>query len=169
VFYGVLLNIEKFSENVLLFSIMLYISEISAEFISGLLAQKYGRIPVLKYSFYVAGFSFLLFEMLTNHEIIKYFFCFWGNFGISSTFNVMTIYIAEVFDVKIRSTASSYCRIPSQFIVIFSPYIISRMPYPFVIFFVLTLSSAYAISLCKDTKTEDSPRKMSMHSWPGHI
>jgi MFS family permease len=164
VFYGVLLNIEKFAENVLLFSILLYSSEISAEFISGIFSQKYGRIPVLKYSFYISGFSFLMFELLTQHPTIRYFFCFWGNFGISSAFNVMTIYIAEVFDVKIRSTAVSYAKIPSQFVVIFSPYIISRLPYPFVNFFILLCSSGYVITMCKETKIETASRKTSYHS-----
>jgi MFS family permease len=164
VFYGVLLNIEKFSENVLLFSILLYTSEISAEFISGILSQKYGRIPVLKYSFYLSGMSFLMFELLTQIPTIRYFFCFWGNFGISSSFNVMTIYIAEVFDVKIRSTAVAYSKIPSQFVVIFSPYIISRLSYPFVNFCVLLCSCGYSIGMCKETKIEVAPRKNSHHS-----
>ncbi len=167
IFFGVLLNIEKYDDNVFLFSIILYSSEMTAEFLSGIMAQKYGRVVVIKYNFYLCCVSFIFFNFLNNIKIFRFFFCFTGNFGISASFNVMAIYLAEVFDISIKSQATSTVRIPTQFVVIFSPYIVSRMPSPFILFGVLSGLAGYFIQYCKETleeETYENYRKNSSHS-----
>lgn len=167
IFYGVLLNIEKYDDNVFLFSIILYSSEMTAEFLSGIMAQKYGRVIVIKYNFYLCCVSFILFNFFSDIKIFRFILCFTGNYGISASFNVMTIYLAEVFDISIKSRATSFVRVPTQFVVIFSPYIVSRMSSPFILFGVLSGIGGYCIQFCKETleeETYENYRKNSAHS-----
>jgi len=151
IFFGVLLNIEKFDNNVILISIILYSSEIIGELSSGYLAQKYGRIKVLTISFYLCGISFFIFEFLTQIFYLKLIFCFLGNLGISSCFNVIIIYISEIFDVKIKSVACSYSRIPAKLSVMISPYLMSYLTYPFILLGILSILTGYLMNECRET------------------
>jgi MFS family permease len=165
-FYGVLLNIEQFDDNVFLFSTVLYISEMIAEFVSGILAQKYGRNIISKLGFYVSAISFGLFHFLRGIFFFKVFFCFCGNFGISSCFNVMIMYIPEVYEVKVRATAASYTKIPAMFITTFSPFIVTRIPAPFLMFAVLCGSAGYLLKDVRETLTPELAKKGHHHA--GH-
>jgi MFS family permease len=156
IIFGVLLNIEKFDDNVIVFSIILYSSEITAEMISGYLAQKYGRIKILQISFYLCAISFLLFHLMSHLLYLGLLFCFMGNFGIASSFNVIIIFISELFDVKIRSAACSYSRIPGKLAVIISPYVMSYLSSPFVLFSVMSILSGCLINQCKETLVNEN-------------
>lgn len=161
VFFGVLLNIEQMdNDNIFLFSVVLYTSEIIAEFGSGFLAQKYGRIYIIKVCGYLSAVTFAGFQLFSGSFILKIFFCFWGNFGAAGVFNVVIILQAEIFDVKIRSTALSYSKLPGYFITIISPFIISIVSYPFFMYAILLGLIGFFINNCKETLDLSNPNKM---------
>lgn len=152
VFYGVLLNVEKFGENIFIFSTVMYVSEVIAESSSGYAAEVYGRKVVLVDSFLVCMIAFLLSNFFFSTPYISIILFFLGTFCISAAFNVIFIYTPELFETNVRASATSYSKLFGNFNSMFSQFIISKIAKPFLFFSALSGVAFICMKMCKETK-----------------
>ena len=107
-YYGIILNLGKMKGNFYLNSIFAFLGECICELISGKLADKY----VL----YLISPSF------------KFIFVFIAMLGFAGIFNVMCIYMPEIYPTKIRNITYSYSNFISRISPISVPILSQNFP-----------------------------------------
>ena len=113
-----------------------------SELISGYLADKYGRLIVLKSSGFLGGIGFILYFFIENHSI-KTMLIFITSLGFSATFNVIFIYSPEIFPTSIRSTVMGFLYFISRLGALIVPSVTVIIPKPALLFGILSVISSY--------------------------
>ena len=124
-YYGIILNLGKMKGNFYLNSIFAFLGEFTAEIISGKLADKFGRIKIFTLSCLIGTIGYILYLI---SPYFKFLFVFLAMMGYSGTFNVMAIYIPEIFPTKIRNITFAYISLLSRLSPICVPILTQVMP-----------------------------------------
>ena len=124
-YFGIILNLGKMKGNFYLNSIHAFLGELFAELLSGKLADKYGRIRIFLLSCIVGTFGYILYILSPSY---RFFFIFTAMIGYSSIFNIICIYIPEIYPTKIRNIAFSYSIFISKSSPILVPILNELMP-----------------------------------------
>lgn len=134
-------------------------SEITANFISGLIVKGVGIKRAFVVSYVVAALGGLLLTFMFNEEKIMPVFVLLSKFGIACAFNTAYLTTPMVFPVILTSTAFGICNVVARLATVASPMIAElNFPTPTLAF------SAFAIlgiicSLCIPARNQDAPKK----------
>lgn len=153
-FYGLLLNLENLSGDVIMDSILTFIGEIIAELASGYFAEEYGRVIVLKISGLIGAFGFFSYEIISSN-IIKSFLVFLTSFGFSATINVLFIYSPEVFPTTVRSTVMGFLFLMSRLGALCVPPLSALIPHFNYVFAFLALIQSLLAFYLEETLEKD--------------
>lgn len=120
-FFGILLNLGHMEGNFFLNGILSFSGEIISELGSGYLADKKGRIWVMKYSAYLGSISFLIYKFVGMK--LKSIFVMGAMFGYAAIYNVLGIYVPENFPVFIRAKVTGFLIVLLRFSPMLVPYL----------------------------------------------
>ena len=133
-YYGIVLNLAKMDGNFYLNSIFAFLGELISELISGKLADKYGRIFIFICSCIIGVSGYILYLISPS---LKFLFVFIAMIGFAGIFNVITIYMPEIYPTKIRNITLSYTSFISRLSPISVPILSQSFPelidYSFII------------------------------------
>ena len=133
-YYGIVLNLAKMDGNFYLNSIFAFLGELISVLITGELADKYGRIFIFLWSC-IIGVSGYIFYLISPS--LKFLFVFIAMIGFAGIFNVITIYMPEIYPTKIRNITLSYTSFISRLSPICIPILSQSFPqsidYSFII------------------------------------
>lgn len=101
-FFGIILNLSKMKGNYFRNSIFAFIGETVGDVSSGYIADKFGRVKVIRFGSLFGSIFFLLF--IFSSGFVCSVFLFLAMISFASLFNVITIYTPEAFPTTIRST-----------------------------------------------------------------
>jgi MFS family permease len=124
-YYGIILNLGKMKGNFYLNSIFAFLGEFICELISGKLADKYGRIFIMLCSCLLGVTGYILYMM---SPFLKFLFVFIAMIGFAGIFNVLTIYMPEIYPTKIRNITYSYTSFISRISPIIIPILSQNFP-----------------------------------------
>lgn len=113
-FYGIILNLGTMGGDFFVDMILAFSGEISSELSSGMLANIFGRIPIMSGGNFLGGISFL-FYIYFDSNMLKSIFIFLSTFGFAATFNVIFIYTPELFPTPIRGIICGFSYLVSRF------------------------------------------------------
>lgn len=151
-FFGIFTSLNKTTNNVFSHAIFTFTGEIIAEMASGVLANFFGRINVMKYSSYIGGL-FFIFSYFINEEqsdIIKSIFLFISSFGFAGTMNLLYIYTNEIFPISIKSSIFGFMFLVSRAGGVVVPLFTRSALYPIVLG-VLSISCGVVIGGREET------------------
>ena len=97
--------LNKMKGNFFSNSIFAFTGEIISEMTTGCLSGVYGRLLVMKISALLGSTCFLLY--MYSSESIGFILIMFSMIGYAGIFNVVSIYIPEIFPTPIRGTACS--------------------------------------------------------------
>ena len=100
-----ILNLGKMKGNFYRNSIHAFLGGFVAELLSCKLSDKYGRKRIYLLSCIVGTFGYILYILSPSY---RFFFIFTAMIGYSIIFNIICIYIPEIYPTKIRNIAFSY-------------------------------------------------------------
>ena len=133
-YYGIILNLGKMEGNFYLNSIFAFLGEFTAELFSGKLADIFGRIIIFECC---CGVGILGFICYLISPAFKFFFIFIAMVGFGGIFNVISIYMPEIYPTKIRNITYSYTSFISRLGPICVPIFSQNFPdfinYSFII------------------------------------
>ena len=124
-YYGIILNLGKMKGNFYLNSIFAFLGECICELISGKLADKYGRILIFLCSCILGIVGYVLYLISPS---FKFIFVFIAMLGFAGIFNVMCIYMPEIYPTKIRNITYSYSNFISRISPISVPILSQNFP-----------------------------------------
>ena len=111
--------------NFYLNSIFAFLGECVCELISGKLADKYGRILIFLCSCILGIVGYVLYLISPS---FKFIFVFIAMLGFAGIFNVMCIYMPEIYPTKIRNITYSYSNFISRISPISVPILSQNFP-----------------------------------------
>jgi len=141
-YYGLIFYMEKLGDSIISLSILIFIGEIITELSSGFFADKFGRVLVLKISFFVGGLGFFLYS-ISNNDFLKVIFLFITSLGICADYNVIYIYTPEIFPTSIRSTVMGNLYLVSRIGALLIPTINSYFPNSPILFAIIQFIALY--------------------------
>jgi MFS family permease len=124
-YYGIILNLGKMKGNFYLNSIFAFLGECVCELISGKLADKYGRILIFLCSCILGIIGYILYLISPS---FKFIFVFIAMLGFAGIFNIMCIYMPEIYPTKIRNITYSYTSFISRITPIIIPILSQNFP-----------------------------------------
>ena len=124
-YYGIILNLGKMKGNFYLNSIFAFLGECLCELVSGKLADKYGRIFIFLCSCILGILGYILYLI---SPYFKFIFVFISMLGFAGIFNVMCIYMPEIYPTKIRNITYSYSMFISRISPISVPILSQNFP-----------------------------------------
>ena len=124
-YFGIILNLGKLKGNFYLNSIFAFLGELTAELISGKLADKFGRIKIYLLSCIVGTLGYIIYLISPS---FNYIFIFTAMIGYSGLFNINSIYAPEIYPTKIRNISISYSSFISRLSPICVPILTQMMP-----------------------------------------
>ena len=137
-YYGIILNLGKMEGNFYLNSIFAFLGELICEIFSGKLADKFGRIFIFECCTITGVLGYILYLV---SPYFKFFFVFTAMIGFGGIFNVISIYMPEIYPTKIRNITFSYTQFISRLSPISVPILSQNFPnlihYSFIISAVL--------------------------------
>ena len=134
-YYGIILNLGKMKGNFYLNSIFAFLGEFTCELVSGNLADKFGRIIIFECCCILGVIGYLLYLIL---PIFKFIFVFIAMLGFGGIFNVISIYMPEIYPTKIRNITFSYTSFISRLSPICVPIFSQKFPNLINYSFILT-------------------------------
>ncbi len=148
--HGLYLTIVDHSKNIFRDSIISCIGEIISLFSSCYIAEKHGRIFLLKYAGLIGGISYFLFEFIDNKGLKTICFLL-ISFCFSAATNVTYIYSPEVLPTLVRSTVIGYLSLLAKFAAVTVPILFwINLSLPIVLS-VFAFVSCYLSSLLTET------------------
>ncbi len=149
-FWGLVFNLEHLGGNMYLASIITFAAEMIAELASGACSDVYGRKKVMIICSAIGGITYIIHDSLDD-GLLKHIILFLSSVGISSIFNVIFIFSAELFPTCVRSSVNSILFVSSRLGAMASPYIIRSFKTPTVVFGVLCIISAVLLESFEET------------------
>lgn len=167
-FYGINFSLNNFGMNVFLTGLIVYSSEIIAQFLSMFLIIKIGDKKSIITSYLFSALSLIILQLInsksffgsinintfqspTNYfsvfSLLKILLIFSAKFGISSINNLNYIYTGRIFDTDSRMGAMSFCKIVSRLGAVSSTLLIEITDYSMVIFGFFCILSAFLINV----------------------
>ena len=113
-FYGIILNLAYTHHNFFITCYCCFLGEVAGELSSGFIANVIGRIKMMSFGCFFGGICFLLYTIIDS-AILSYITVFGATYGFSAAFNVIFIYLPELFPTPIRAKLFSYCFLASRF------------------------------------------------------
>ena len=142
-YYGIVLNLGRMKGNFYLNSIFAFLGEAISEFFSGKLADKFGRIFIFDCCCAVGVLGFILYLISPS---FRFFFIFIAMIGFGGIFNVLSIYMPEIYPTKIRNITYSYTSFISRLGPICVPIFSQNFPNYINYSFILSTFVAFLIS-----------------------
>ena len=143
-YYGIILNLGKMQGNFYLNSIFAFLGELISELFSGKLADKFGRIVIFDICCGVGVLGFICYLISPS---FKFFFIFIAMIGFGGIYNVIAIYMPEIYPTKIRNIAYSYTFFIARIGPICVPIISQNFPNFINYSFIISAFIACLISL----------------------
>jgi len=144
------LSVVDESGNIFTDIIIAKIGEIFSLFTSCYIAEKYGRLYILKYSGLIGGIAFFLIEFIENRGL-KAIFIFIISLCFSAGCNVIVIYSPEVIPTSVRSTVMGYLFLAMRFGSLTCPILSVITAHAPILFSVFALVSSYLGSQLTET------------------
>ncbi|XP_054816572.1 organic cation/carnitine transporter 3-like [Prosopis cineraria] len=156
VYFGIPLNVGNLGFNIYLSVVFNALQEIPA-FIATYFLDNCRRKPSILGFSVACGICCLICAVIGNElQIVKLCLALVSFFSVCSAFNVLLIYVIELFPTSVRNTTSSMARQAIVFGDIFSPFFISEGRkndlFSYGIFGVTILSSAFSVLFLTETK-----------------
>ena len=155
-YYGIILNLGKMKGNFYLNSIFAFLGEFICELVSGKLADFYGRIFIFLCSCALGIFGYIFYLISPS---FKFVFVFIAMIGFAGIFNVMTIYMPEIYPTKIRNITYSYTNFISRVSPISVPIFSQNFPklidYSFILSAVINFLMGLTLEETKGKKLLD--------------
>ena len=155
-YYGIILNLGKMKGNFYLNSIFAFLGEFICELISGKLADKYGRIFIFLCSCSIGVFGYIFYLISPSFQFI---FIFTAMIGFAGIFNILMIYMPEIYPTKIRNITFSYTSFISRLSPISVPILSQNFPnlidYSFIVSAVICGLIALTLEETKGKKLLD--------------
>ena len=98
-YYGIILNLGKMEGNFYLNSIFAFLGEFICDVFSGKLADKFGRIFIFECCIILGVLGYIIYLV---YPYFKFIFVFTAMIGFGGIFNVIEIYMPEVYPTKIE-------------------------------------------------------------------
>ena len=137
-YYGIILNFGKMEGNFYLNSIFAFLGEFICDVFSGKLADKFGRIFIFECCIILGVLGYIIYLV---SPYFKFIFVFTAMIGFGGIFNVIEIYMPEVYPTKIRNITFSYTSFISRLSPICIPNFSQNFPnfinYSFIISAIL--------------------------------
>jgi MFS family permease len=168
-FYGINFSLNNFGMNVFVTGLVVYSSEVIAQFISMFLIMKIGDKNSIIASYIFSAISLIILQILNSpsifglldirtaqshnttnfyiYSMLKIFLIFSAKFGISSISNVNYIYTGRIFNTESRMGAMSFCKIISRLGAVSSTLLIEISDYSMVIFGSFCIITAFLINV----------------------
>ena len=143
-YYGIILNLGKMQGNFYLNSIFAFLGELISELFSGKLADKFGRIVIFDICCGVGVLGFICYLISPS---FKFFFIFIAMIGFGGIYNVIAIYMPEIYPTKIRNITYSYTFFIARIGPICVPIISQNFPNFINYSFIISAFIACLISL----------------------
>ncbi len=159
-YFGLLYNLDKIEGNIYFHSLIVYISEMVSELLSGYLLSRYKRINLIVYSNIPCIICSLI--LIYCEGFISELALFSFAFFVSIAFVVVVCYTAELFEPSIRSTATSIGLSLGVFSLIVMPYLL-KIASPFKIFIVMIFINFIVLRYMKETKEDDTISSVTHH------
>lgn len=143
-------NVEKINDNIYITSMILFISELIGEFLSGYLAPKYGR-KTLFYILY-ASLAVLYFSMfIIKNKFLILILLFISSSLLAAIYCILYIFSGETFDVKIKSCMGILLINSYLIVLILFQYFIAFINNLFFLFFIMICLSLLFTKCLKET------------------
>ena len=137
-YYGIILNLGKMEGNFYLNGIFAFLGEFICDVFSGKLADKFGRIFIFECCIILGVLGYIIYLV---SPYFKFIFVFTAMIGFGGIFNVIEIYMPEVYPTKIRNITFSYTSFISRLSPICIPIFSQNFPnfinYSFIISAIL--------------------------------
>ncbi|CAN8258649.1 unnamed protein product [Cochlearia groenlandica] len=128
VYYGLSLNVVNLGTNLYLSVILNAVSEMPAFALTAVLLDRYGRKPLTIgtqwFSCVFCLVGFLVSGMAGPWKVVRMVSGGLGIFGVAGTFNLLFIYIAELFPTVVRNAALGCATQMSQMGAIIAPFVV---------------------------------------------
>ncbi|CAN0905455.1 Organic cation/carnitine transporter 4, partial [Linum grandiflorum] len=127
VYYGLNLNVVNLDTNLYLSVVLNAASEMPAFAITALLVDRLGRKPLAVGTMCFSGVFCLVGSVVGNEgawAVVRMICGVLGIFGMAATYNLMFIYIAELFPTVVRNTVLGSNTQSSQLAALLSPFIV---------------------------------------------
>ena len=140
-FYGINFNVTNFGTNPYLTGVLVYCSEIVAQYLCLYFIIKFGYRVTLSGAYILSACSLILLNIIENQNkiFIEFVLIFFAKFGISAVTNTNYIFTADLFPTIIRVASMSFCSLMSRAGGILGTLIIEISPYSMMSFGMLCL------------------------------
>lgn len=153
-FYSTLTNLVVFEEKIENSTLLYFSSFIIANICVAIFSNVFGIKKLIIYSCHIMSIILLILFLITDckKNFVTYllpslFFIF--NFISTAVGETIYLFIPELFDSKIRSSANCYSKIPAKFILVLAPFILGSSIYRiYICFLVLTATAPVAMYFC---------------------
>ncbi|WJX73471.1 Organic cation/carnitine transporter 4 [Trifolium repens] len=108
VYYGLSLNVANLETNLYMNVFLNAVAEMPAFTITAMLLDRFGRKPLTIGTMWFSGFFCLMGSFMSNFgvwKVIKMVCGVFGIFGMAGTYNLLYIYMAELFPTVVRNVA----------------------------------------------------------------
>ncbi|XP_043690182.1 organic cation/carnitine transporter 4 [Telopea speciosissima] len=138
VYYGLSLNVVNLKTNLYLSVILNAIAEMPAFTLSAILLDRFGRKPLAIGTMWFSGLFCLVGSLVGNNGIwrlVRMVCGIFGIFGMAATYNLLFIYIAELFPTVVRNAALGCATLTGQMGAILAPLVVVLGGgFPFAVF-----------------------------------
>jgi hypothetical protein len=150
-FYSFLFNISFIELNYNLKYFITYFIISLTEILIGFISDKFGRLTILTYSFYLSGISYFIYALIPNNNIFKPIAFIFIIIGCSSTYTILFIFTSEDFPTSIRCTIMGFMFIILRISAIFSYFFSNSNIFNYVLFACLSCISGRLSESLEDT------------------
>jgi MFS family permease len=153
-FYSTLTNLVVFEEKIENSTLLYFISFILANVCVAIFSNVFGVKKLIIYSCYFMSVILVFLFLITDsgNNFVTYllpFLFFVFNFISTAVGETIYLFIPELFDPKIRSSANCYSKIPAKFFLVLAPFILGNSIYRiYTAFLVLTATAPIAMYFC---------------------
>jgi MFS family permease len=145
IFYCTLTNLSVLENSISNVSVLFFVSHILANLFVGIFSTFFG----LKSSIYIFSWvttAFLIGLIITYYNppetivLMILFFCF--NFFGTFVGDAIYMFIPQLFEPNIRSTACSYAKVPAKILLVIAPFFLGQSPIIlYYVFLILSVSA----------------------------
>jgi MFS family permease len=156
IYYGQILNVEKFSDNIYLTSFVIYLGEMLAEITAGYLLRIHKRKILIGISYFISMLSCLITAILNHYNLLVYLqaiFILGNSYAVSQIFIIIFVYGAELFESSVKSTMISLLVNLSFLFMLLAVYIYNVVS-PFFVFFILSGLACLNSFILRETKND---------------
>ncbi|CAA2968923.1 organic cation carnitine transporter 4-like [Olea europaea subsp. europaea] len=138
VYYGLSLNVVNLGTNIYLNVLLNAVAEMPAFFLTAILLNKFGRKPLAIGTQWFSGIFCIVGSLLKGYgtwKILRMVCGVLGIFGMAGTYNLLFVYMVELFPTVVRNAALGCATQAAQMGAILSPFVVvigNRIP--FVVF-----------------------------------